>query len=79
MAALILPKRFTSQPQYAAPIDWSNPITAGLRNVLIPTRGVRDAVSGEIWTPWGTTPTIVATPFGMAFDGVQRGAGQIAD
>ena len=68
MAALILPRRFTSQPQQAAPIDWSNPITAGLRNVLIPTMGVRDAVSGENWTTWGTTPTVVATPFGMAFD-----------
>lgn len=30
MSNLILPNRFTSQPQYPAPIDWRNPITRGI-------------------------------------------------
>ena len=33
MAGLILPRRFTSQPQGAVEIDWGNPLTRGLKVV----------------------------------------------
>jgi len=34
MSGLILPNRFTSQPQYPAGIDWSNPLTLGLLGAI---------------------------------------------
>ena len=32
--SLIVPSRLTSQPQYAAQIDWGNPITQGLVSLI---------------------------------------------
>ena len=42
----ITPRRWTSQPQFATGIDWSNPITRGLTSAILP--GIRrfDAVTG---------------------------------
>lgn len=37
MAYLILPSKRTRQPQGAARIDWSNPLTRGLLGLLVPT------------------------------------------
>lgn len=39
MSNLILPSRFTSQPQGAVSIDWSNPITKGLKIAILPSLG----------------------------------------
>lgn len=54
MSALILPSRFTQQPQQGAPVDWSNPLTRGLADLWTPTGGPRTAVRGEATVTVGT-------------------------
>ena len=57
MSVLILPRRFKSQPQYVAPIDWSNPLTTGLVAAFVfDSQGnVIDRVSGKAYPVTGAT------------------------
>lgn len=54
MSALILPSRFTQQPQQGAQVDWSNPLTRGLSDIWLPTGGPRTLVRGEATSTVGT-------------------------
>lgn len=53
MPNLILPARFTSQPQYYAPIDGSNPLTRGLR-ISLPGGDLYNQPTGRSFTRNGS-------------------------
>ena len=53
MAALILPRRFNSQPQGAVDIDWGNPLTGKLTEVLNPSS------PGSVTSIRGVTPSVI--------------------
>lgn len=56
----LLPKRWTSQPQYPTGIDWSNPITQGLVMAYTPNSGgsIVNAATGRVFSPTVTAATI---------------------
>lgn len=64
MSSLILPRRFTSQPQGALQIDWSNSITRGLVFASVPAINPVDLVTQSRFTPVGT-PDMVAVRSGL--------------
>ena len=70
MANLVIPRReiWTQQPQGTEGIDWSNPITNGIASVLNPASGLRDHITGELWTPFGAKPKPGVGPKGRLFD-----------
>lgn len=63
MPALILPRRFTQQPQGAVEVDWSSPLARGL-TFDFSAGDLRDRVSGALLTNSGSSP--VATRHGIA-------------
>ena len=66
MATIINSTPWTSQPQQAVGIDWSNPITRGLVLDVDFNGGVRDRVSGMIATPTVGRATPITTSQGVA-------------
>jgi hypothetical protein len=54
MPSLLMPRRRTSQPQYACGIDWGNPVTRKLAACGIGTQ-LRDIVTGQNPTSTGLT------------------------
>ena len=60
MPNLLVPRPWTSQPQFATGINWANPITQGLTSANLPGVSRFDAVSGlQLSTASGTnTPSI---------------------
>lgn len=57
MAVGLLRHRCAAQPQSPAEIDWSNPITKGLKLAVNPGDGSRNAVNGSALTRSGTIGT----------------------
>ena len=64
----LLPKRWTSQPQYPTGIDWSNPITRGVNWVAIGGNPF-DLISNVALAPLGT-PALGRNYYGSTFDTV---------
>lgn len=58
----------TRQPVGQARIDWSNPITRGLKHCLLPSSGLRDMVSGELWQVAAGNPARRPGIHGMSID-----------
>jgi len=51
MASIIIPRKWTQQPQYASKLDYNNKLTDRIRLVLLPSVGVIDLVNpSRIWT-----------------------------
>ena len=74
----ITPRRWTSQPQFATGIDWSNPITAGLAFNASAINNLQDTFSNV--TPASTgTVSRVATTSGLAtsFSSAQESYGNL--
>lgn len=65
MAKLILPSRFSSQPQYRTAIDAGNPLTRGIVEAWHGAAGLV-GVNGRALIPQNS-PSIVATQPGLAF------------
>ena len=63
MSSLILPSRFTSQPQGEVEVDWRNPLSRGLKFDLN-TISLQNRVTSELNTNVGTS--VVATINGLA-------------
>ena len=59
----ITPRRWTSQPQFATGIDWSNPITRGI-DIAFPDIGSPSIVGSAKTTAVGA-PTSSLSPFGV--------------
>ena len=67
MSSLILPRRFTSQPQYPVEIDATFPFAHSLRQAFNCASGIPyDAVSGKALTPVTASQGVVAGPAGVA-------------
>lgn len=69
VVAQFLPRRCRQQPQGAAQVDWSNPLTRGLSFAVSPgTGGIAspDAVSGVLPESLGTNVSITGTTAGRA-------------
>jgi len=70
MPVALLPSRRSSQPQYPVPIDWKNPVTAGLVHVLLPCGWVDQHkwVAPNSRTNYGTANVgTMGTPYGNGF------------
>jgi len=61
MPSILLPRRFTSQPQGAVQIDWSNPITKDLSFVWGAANPGAEIVTGAKGFGYTTYPTIQTT------------------
>lgn len=66
MAGLILPNRFTVQPQYATPIDYQG-LGKGVQLLFNPALGPIDLVTGRVWAPNGT-PSIDVSQSGRVLN-----------
>lgn len=66
MPSLILPSRFTQQPQLAAQVDAGNPLARGLASLILPSAGYPafDMVSRQQLTA-ASAPTVAAGRGGM--------------
>ena len=72
MAGLILPRRFTQQPQYPVEKDVNNPLSSGLTNIYLPTSRDKPIVlSGNA--------SIAPSPSGMAYSTGANGIVNIQD
>ena len=71
MADLILPERFTSQPQYAAPVDRSNPSSRGLVFLYSAAANADAALLGP--PTLQNTGSLGATARGVALQGNAAG------
>jgi hypothetical protein len=70
MPSIILPRRFTQQPQYPVEVDWSNPLTRGLaaawiatnkgQNLVFNRAGVVSGAVGNTVNPAGIGCTFTA-------------------
>lgn len=58
----------TKQPTGPARINWRSPLSLGLTAAVLPTAGLRDQVTQELWTTWGTAPSLKPGRHGVAWD-----------
>lgn len=80
MSAIWLPRRFTTQPNYAAPVNHVSPLSNGLI-MLIGMCGnqIQDAVTGSIFLPvGGTTAPWTAESSGKTLNWTSAGASYYA-